>query len=98
MKISFTIMLLLIAYYYYRGKHKEETIKREYYHEVKAVINSVYQSGRNYKQTTLLNVSYTHAGQQKRIILRREGYKEGVYKKGDTITVYINPGNPQELK
>lgn len=95
--VALFIVVLLIMWRC-TGRHDDNMTETKQYDEVKAIINSAYSSGRSYKQSTLINVSYTYDNQQRRANLRRGGYKEGTYNKGDTITIRVNRSNPDEIK
>jgi len=95
------VISLIFSWQYSRQRNNANTVaiqKSEKYESKQAVVNSVYASGRSYKRSTLLNVSYTYDNQQLRGSLRREGYIEGTFNKGDTITIYVNKDNPSDIK
>ena len=96
--VLFVIILLVICQCIRIQDNKISMTETKQYDKVKAIVNSVYASGRNYKRSTLINVSYTYDNRQRRANLRREGYKEGVFNKGDTITIFVNRSNPDEIK
>ena len=94
------LVVVLLVMWRYTGiqDHKINVRDTTQYDEVRATVNSVYSSGRSYKRSTLINVSYRYGNEQRRANLRREGYKEGTYNKGDTITIRVNRSNPDEIK
>jgi hypothetical protein len=92
-----SVVILLFSWQFFRGD-KIKTVYMEQYEKTTGIVNSVYASGRSYKRSTLINVSYTYSERQRRANLRREGYKEGTFNKGDTIIIYVNRDNPDEIK
>jgi hypothetical protein len=92
-----SVVILLFSWQLFKGD-KIKTVDMEQYEKTTGIVNSVYASGRSYKQSTLVNVSYNYGDRQRRASLRREGYKEGTFNKGDTITIYVNRENPDEIK
>jgi hypothetical protein len=92
-----SVVILFFLWQFFKGD-KIKSVDMEQYDKTTGVVNSVYASGRSYKRSTLMNVSYTYNDRQRRANLRREGYKEGTFNKGDTITIYVNRENPDEIK
>jgi amino acid permease len=70
----------------------------ENYIQVNATITDLYRSGKGIKLSTLLIVKYNYNGLENTATIRRGGYKEGNYKKGDTIIININKGNNSIIK
>ena len=86
--------ILAIRYFggYYDTSAPADWVKCE------GVVHSVYASGRGYKRGTIINVRYNYASESRSANLRRDGYREGTYNKGDSITIYVNPADPSKIK
>jgi hypothetical protein len=90
------IIMFAVAFQYIVRNNKSEKAKR--YDTVSAVINNVYASGRGYKRATLLNISFKYNNTERRVTLRRGGYDAETYHRGDTINIYVNRENPDDIK
>ena len=75
----------------------EETSKISSFVPVETKIESVFPSGRGFRRTTIITVSYSYEGKQYRNTVRMGGYVEGIYEKGNNLTLYLNPANPDEI-
>jgi outer membrane lipoprotein-sorting protein len=90
--------VLFVSWLFYQCKNRNEAAETQKYDRVTATVNRIYESGRGYRRSTLINVSYTYNNVQRKTTIRRNGYREGVYNAGDTLVIYINPDNPEEIK
>ena len=61
--------------------------------EVSATVNQVMRSGTRNKLSTILQIEYMFDNKILRATIRRSGYRENAYNKGDTIKIFINPKN-----
>ncbi|MDR2232307.1 MAG: hypothetical protein LBE56_04185 [Tannerella sp.] len=98
--VSFAVILFII-WQYAKNEGKLQTGiggQTEQYEATVATIDRIFESGRSYKRSTLLHVSYFRNEQQRKATLRRQGYKEGTYTRGDTITIYVNRKDPYDIK
>jgi hypothetical protein len=67
------------------------------YAEVEATIKSVRASGKDYRRSTILTVSYEYEGKSYSATVRLSGYEEGRYSAGDAIKRCLDPAKPEEL-
>jgi len=88
----------LVTWQLFKRKERNELQQADNYHKVTAIINRVHASGINYKRSTLIQVSYVYKDEEQKATIRRNGFKKGLYKEGDSIVIYINPDNPDEVK
>ena len=75
-----------------KEKAESEFIKENYI-EVSAMVKQVMRSGTRNKLTTILQVEYIYENEKQNATIRRNGYIENAYNKGDTIRIFINPNN-----
>jgi hypothetical protein len=64
---------------------------------VETRIEKIFPSGRGYRRSTIITVNYMYEGRKYTKTVTRAGYAEGQYHKGDTLTLYLNPANPDEI-
>lgn len=95
------VFLLILGWQLYKKYDKIKIDQIEFtsnYTPVEAIVKRVSPSGVRNKRSTILYVSYDIKNDNKTATIRRSGYSEGAYKVGDTITIYINPTNPEDIK
>jgi hypothetical protein len=102
-RIQIVLIIFLITvtagWQLYNRKKNSLQINRETiaYLPVEVKIESVFPSGRGFRRSTLLTVSYTYKDNKFRKTIRKEGYLEGRYKQGSVLTFYLDPENPEDL-
>jgi amino acid permease len=87
--VIFTITVVAVV----NTNYKNAKDIKENYIQINAIIENIYRSGTGIKLSTLLIVKYNYNGVEKAITIRRNGYKENYYNKGDTIIININKEN-----
>ena len=70
-------------------ERSESDFTKENHIEVSATVKQVMRSGTRNKLTTILQVEYTDENEKHSATIRRNGYIENTYYKGDTIKIYI---------
>jgi amino acid permease len=78
-------------------KNKQNDLPENYI-QVNRVINNVFRSGNGIYTSTLLTVKYHYNGLENTTTIRRGGYKENYYKKGDAIILHINKNDNTIIK
>lgn len=100
---KYLLLILLIALtggwqlYNRNIKVSEETVRTTSFIPVETTIESVFSSGRGYRQTTIITVSYLYENKEYNNTIRIGGFVEGRFKKGNNLTLYLNPSNPEEI-
>ncbi|MDR2809636.1 MAG: hypothetical protein LBB84_03645 [Tannerellaceae bacterium] len=102
LKILLVASLFIVAcgwQIYNRRKAVRQTLETTAsYIPVSARIESVYPTGRGFRRGTIITVIYTHEGAEYiKTLTRGGGYTKGQYRRGDTLSLYITPANPEEL-
>jgi hypothetical protein len=83
---------------YNRMKHvQEEAEKTVSFVPVETTIESVFPSGKGFRRTTIITVSYLYESKKYSKTIRMGGYVEGRFQKGNKLTLYLNPSNPEEI-
>jgi hypothetical protein len=101
--ISVLLFVLLVAIttgwqLYKRGKSTRLTnMEIRSYLPVEVKVEDVFSSGRGFRRSTLLTVSYSYKERKYSKTIRTGGYVEGQYKKGDVLTFYLDPDDPDKL-
>ena len=97
-KLFFVIVLAISFIVFIINQNIDQKDILDNYDKVEAEITTVLRSGQGAKMTTLITVKYEHKNTPYSNNLRRTGYKEGLYNKGDKITIYINPNDDNDIK
>lgn len=102
LKILLVASLFIVAcgwQIYNRRKAVRQTIEMTAsYIPVSARIESVYPTGRGFRRGTIITVIYTHKSTEYiKTLTRGGGYTKGQYQKGDSLSLYLNPANPEEI-
>jgi len=99
--LSITILVVVTTwqiYGKYQGMKEEQQDALSNYTSVPATIKRVTPSGVRNRRSTILMVSYKWDDNNKQTTIRRGGYTENKYNVGDTITIYVNPSDPADIK
>ena len=75
----------------------KEAVERSSFIPVVVEINAVFPSGTGFRRSTIITVNYSYNDTSYVKTIRKEGYVEGRYKKGDTMTLYLNRENPEDI-
>ena len=68
------------------------------YIQINGTINDIYRSGNGIYTSTLLAVKYNYNGVETIATIRRGGYKENYYRKGDMVIININKNDHNIVK
>jgi hypothetical protein len=83
---------------YNRKKNIQQSeIEPVSYVPVEVTIERVFPSGTGFRRSTIITVSYLYKDKKYIKTIRRGGYVEARYKKGDTLTLFLDSANPEEL-
>lgn len=99
--LSVLLILILVFWQLYKKFEQENHAKTEIqdnYIQIEAEIKRVSVSGVRTKRSTILYVDYTYKGESSSATIRRSGYEEGRYNKGDTTVIYIDPNNSNNIR
>jgi len=96
--ILFVVLFGVGLWNLYKNDQAEQTRLRENYMKIEAEITFAGKRGTAYRTKALLFVTYSYADKNYTATITRPYRKEEYYKKGDKITIYINPNNPEEIK
>ena len=96
--ILFVVLLGVGLLGMYKNHQAEQTALRENYIKAEAEITFAGKTGTAHRTKALLIVTYRYGEKNYSATITRPYRKEGYYKKGDKITININPNNPEEIK
>ena len=89
MGLLFIVLVVMKLVKLNNEERAESEFIKENYIEVSATVKQVMRSGTRNKLTTILQVEYTDENEKHSATIRRNGYIENTYYKGDTIKIYI---------
>jgi len=96
--LLFAVLVIIKLANLINEKKKESDFIQKNWIEVTAKINHVTHSGRRNKQTTILQVEYMYNNDKQQTTIRKEGYIENAYKKGDSIKIFVNPKDTKDIR
>jgi len=101
MQIIIAILLISLIggwqIYNYKKNTRQETVEKSSFIPVKTTINAVFPSGTGFRRSTIITVNYTYQDSNYVKTIRKDGYVEGRFKEGDSLMLYLNPANPEEI-
>jgi len=96
--ILFAVMLIIGVFKMYKNHAVQQKELQEKYIKTEAEITFAGRTGTGYRTKALLHVTYPYNSQNYRGTITRVYRKDGYYKKGDQITINLNPNNPEDIK
>jgi len=98
LKLLFVVLVIISLVKLTNENRKESDFIQKNWIEVTAKINRVMRSGIRNKQSTILYIEYMYNDEKKQATIIRSGYIENTYNKGDSIKIFINPDDINEIK
>ena len=95
-KIVYPLVFIITLAAFLLYENKDKNIP-DHYIKTEAKITNVFMSGRGMKSSTLINIKYQH-NKTMSGTLRRNGYREEQYNKGDSIVIYIDPESGSDTR
>ena len=91
LKVFIVIICIIIAGIQIIVKNRnDQKDLQENYIQINGTVNDIYRSGNGIYTSTLLTVEYNYNGVETIATIRRGGYKENYYRKGDMIILNVN--------
>jgi|GEM_PF-2847566 len=98
LKLLFVILVIIKLVKLTNEERKESDFTQKNWIEVTAKVNRVMRSGIRNKQSTILQIEYIYNNDKQQATIIRNGYIENAYNKGDSIKIFINPNDINEIK
>ena len=98
MKLLFIVLVIISLVKLTNENRKESDFIQKNWIEVTAKVNRVMRSGIRNKQSTILQIEYLYNNDKQRATIIRSGYIENTYNEGDSIKIFINPNDINEIK
>jgi hypothetical protein len=80
------------------NQNNDKKYVMENFNAIEAKVTFVFNTGRDIRAKTILDIEYIYNNQELKSKIIKKWNGNDFYKKGDTIIIYVNPNNENEIK
>jgi uncharacterized lipoprotein YehR (DUF1307 family) len=91
--VVFVVLIIFLINQYNNRKYVVEN-----FNAIEANITFVFNTGRMAKARTILDIEYMYNNQKVKSKITRQWNGNDYYKKGEKITIYINPDDENDIR